>query len=84
MFNVQDPVKEWVNNQQNKAQSKQFGYGQSPKTQDEYIEVNLPAYLEQQLDQGAYIMIDEQGNPTSITVEKSELKNTDDNPADSK
>ncbi|SJM72099.1 hypothetical protein A1232T_01543 [Psychrobacter piechaudii] len=29
-------------------------------------------------------MIDEQGNPTSITVEKSELKNTDDNPADSK
>lgn len=78
MFNVQDPVKEWVNNQQNKAQSKQFGYGQSPKTQDEYIEINLPAHIEQQLDQGAYIMIDEQGNPTSITVEDSELTNMDD------
>lgn len=83
-FSIQDPVREWVNNQHSTAQSKQFGYGQTPTTQDEYIEVNLPAYVEQQLDQGAYIMIDEQGNPTTITVEESEATdaeptNTDDN-----
>lgn len=73
MFSVKDPVKEWVNNQQSKTQSKQFGYGQPPQNQDEYIQVNLPAYVEQQLDQGAYIMIDEQGNPITITQEKPEF-----------
>lgn len=82
MFSVQDPVKEWVNNQQSRAQSKQFGYGQQPKAQDEYIQVNLPAHIEQQLDQGAYIMLDEQGNPTNVTVEKPELNNINDSQAD--
>jgi len=82
MFSVQDPVKEWVNNQQSRAQSKQFGYGQQSKAQDEYIQVNLPAHIEQQLDQGAYIMLDEQGNPTNVTVEKPELNNINDSQAD--
>ncbi|EGK14913.1 TolC family protein [Psychrobacter sanguinis] len=83
MFSVKDPVKEWVDTQQNNVQSKQFGYGQQrqPQPQDEYIQVNLPASVEQQLNQGAYIMIDEAGNPIKITVEKPEMDELNNSPA---
>ena len=66
----------------NNVQSKQFGYGQQrrPQPQDEYIQVNLPASVEQQLNQGAYIMIDEAGNPIKITVEKPEMDELNNSP----
>lgn len=76
MFSVKDPIKNWVNGQQNRTvSSKQLGYGQNSEVEveDEYIEVNLPASVQQQLDRGAYIMIDEQGNPVTITEENPGL-----------
>ncbi len=80
MFNVKDPIKEWVSGKYNKSQSQQFGYGKQPQTQDEYIQLNLPAYAEQQLNQGGYIMIDDKGNPINMTIEKPKSDTTiDDN-----
>lgn len=76
MFSIKDPVKDWVNNQQTRrVQSNSFGYGQdnTVEVEDEYIEVNLPASVKQQLDKGAYIMIDEKGNPVRVTEENSEI-----------
>lgn len=78
MFKVTDPVKQWVNSQQ-PVQNQQFKYDQSTEVNDEYIQVNLPASARQQLDQGAYIMIDDQGNPISMTQESLDVDQEDAN-----
>ncbi|MGP5209503.1 TolC family protein [Psychrobacter alimentarius] len=67
LFRPTDPVREWINKQDKKAASQRLGY--QPEMSDpneEYIEIRLPAGVEESLNKGERIMLNDDYSITPI------------------
>lgn len=67
LFKPTDPVKAWINKQDKKRASQNLGY--KPEVlglDEEYIEIRLPAEMEDSLNRGAHIMLNEDYSITPI------------------
>lgn len=67
LFRPTDPVREWINKQDKKAASQRLGY--QPEMSDaneEYIEIRLPADVEESLNKGERIMLNDDYSITPI------------------
>ena len=72
LFRAMDPVKEWMNKQDIKKSSQNFGY-QAPITESS-IEIKLPATALKSLNEGKMIMLNEDYQIMSI-VDQNEIEN---------
>ena len=67
LFRPTDPVKAWMNKQDKKRASQNLGYKPEVSGLDEeYIEIRLPAEMEDSLNKGARIMLNEDYSITPI------------------
>lgn len=67
LFKPTDPVKAWINKQDKKRASQNLGYKPEVSGLDEeYIEIRLPAEMEDSLNRGAHIMLNEDYSITPI------------------
>lgn len=67
LFKPTDPVKAWINKQDKKRASQNLGYKPEVSGLDEeYIEIRLPAEMEDSLNRGARIMLNEDYSITPI------------------
>ncbi|WP_227681567.1 TolC family protein [Psychrobacter alimentarius] len=67
LFRPTDPVREWINKQDKKAARQRLGY--QPEMSDpneEYIEIRLPAGVEESLNKGERIMLNDDYSITPI------------------
>ena len=67
LFSPTASVKEWLQKQDKRAAaaSENFGYGKN--TAEEYVEINLPETAEQSLNNGEYLMLNDDYSITPIT-----------------
>lgn len=65
LFSPIDSVKQWLNKQDTNSVSREFGYDKH--TAEEYIEINLPETAEQSLNNGEYLMLNDDYSITPIT-----------------
>lgn len=72
LFRPTDPVKEWLNKQDKKNSSPTMGY--RPEMNEEYIEISLPAAMEESLNKGDLIMLNEDYSITPI-VDQNDVRN---------
>lgn len=72
LFRPTDPVKEWLNKQDKKNSSTTMGY--RPEMNEEYIEIRLPAAMEESLNNGDLIMLNEDYSITPI-VDQNDVRN---------
>jgi adhesin transport system outer membrane protein len=86
LFRPLDPVKEWLNKQDQdtgkkksqtspvqSSQSKQFGY--TAALEDDYVEIRLPATAEYSLNKGEFIMLDSNYGVTPIVEQGDAVNN---------
>lgn len=67
LFSPTDPVKDWINKQDKKRASQNLGYRPEVSGLDEeYIEIRLPATVEESLNKGERIMLNEDYSITPI------------------
>lgn len=72
LFRPTDPVKEWLNKQDKKNSSPTMGY--RPEMNEEYIEIRLPAAMEESLNKGDLIILNEDYSITPI-VDENDVRN---------
>ncbi|MGM8900949.1 TolC family protein, partial [Psychrobacter sp. 1Y4] len=66
LFSPTNSVKQWLNKQEDSSNmSHEFGYGDNIAEED-YIEIRLPATAERDLDNGHYLMLNEDYSITPI------------------
>jgi len=70
LFNPVDSVRQWFNEQDKSSASREFGYGRND-AEEEYIEISLPATAEQSLNDGEYLMLDDDYSITPITEQRN-------------
>ncbi|MGP5516549.1 TolC family protein [Psychrobacter alimentarius] len=67
LFRPTDPVREWINKQDKKAASQRLGYQpEMSDSNEEYIEIRLPAGVEESLNKGERIMLNDDYSITPI------------------
>ncbi|MEN6670025.1 TolC family protein [Psychrobacter sp. B38] len=77
LFRPTDPVKEWINKQDKKSVSRDLGYKtERPESSDDYIEIRLPAAVEESLNKGERIMLNEDYSITPIVDANNEVRAT--------
>jgi len=64
LFNPLDTVKDWANKQSKNIDSNKLGYGTDAS--DDYIDISLPSTAEDDLNNGQYIMLNEDYSITPI------------------
>ncbi len=70
LFSPTDSVKQWLNKQDKSSVSREFGYGKNT-VEEEYIEIKLPATAEQSLNNGEYLMLNDDYSITPITNQEN-------------
>lgn len=74
LFSPTDSVKQWLNKQDKSSASSEFGYGED-SAEEEYIEIRLPATAEQGLNNGDYLMLNDDYSITPIIDQNSMTNN---------
>jgi len=69
LFSPTDSVKQWLKKQDKSSTSSEFGYKQN--VEEEYIEISLPATVEASLNNGEYVMLNDDYSITPITEQES-------------
>ena len=75
LFSPTNSVKQWLNEQDKNSTRRELGYGEDI-AQEEYIEIRLPATAERDLDNGHYLMLNEDYSITPI-IEQDSMVNDD-------
>ena len=65
LFSPTNSVKQWLKKQDDNSASQAFGYGKNP-AESEYVEIRLPESAEQGLNNGDYLMLDDDYSITPI------------------
>lgn len=73
LFSPTDSVKQWLKKQDKGSASSEFGYKQN--VEEEYIEISLPATAEASLNNGDYVMLNDDYSITPITEQESMTDN---------
>ena len=73
LFSPTDSVKQWLNKQNKSSISSEFGYGESI-AEEEYIEIRLPETVKASLNNGEYVMLNEDYSITPI-IEQENMTN---------
>ena len=75
LFSPTNSVKQWLNKQEGSSNmSHEFGYGDNI-AEEQYIEIRLPATAERDLDNGHYLMLNEDYSITPIIEQESMVNN---------
>lgn len=69
LFSPANSVKQWLNKQDKNSASRHFGYGNN--SAEEYIDIKLPATAEQSLNNGEYLMLNDDYSITPITDQEN-------------
>lgn len=72
LFSPTDPVKEWINKQDNKRANPNLEYVSA--VEDDYLEIRLPADMEDSLNKGERIMLNDDYSITPI-IDQDRMKN---------
>lgn len=72
LFKPLDPVKNWINKQEVKNSAKRMGY--VPAVEEDYIEIRLPDNVEDSLNNGNFIMLNEDYSVTPIVEQNTMLE----------
>ena len=73
LFSPTNSVKQWLKKQDKSSASSEFGYKQN--VEEEYIEISLPATAEASLNNGEYVMLNDDYSITPITEQESMTDN---------
>jgi len=73
LFSPVNSVKQWLNKQDKNNASSHFGYGNNAA--EEYIDIKLPATAEQSLNNGEYLMLNDDYSITPITEQENMTNN---------
>lgn len=73
LFSPTNSVKQWLKKQDKGSASSEFGYKQN--VEEDYIEISLPATAEASLNNGEYVMLNDDYSITPITEQESMTDN---------